>query len=136
MSNEESKPNLFWWITMAISAGCLVFMLTFTARSISSALREPVLSPSPIVAPAIMPMEAYFKPAPTSPEAAVVPRRPKLHDIMPDFEQSVRAEQERKQSYQFLREQAKAHPGQLGTLTEKEIQKLEKERETGDNGFP
>ena len=136
MSNKESKPNLFWWITMAMSAGCLVLILAFTARSISNALREPVLSPLPMVASAITPMETHSESAPTSPEAAVVPRLPKSHDITPDFEQIIRAEQERKQSYRLLREQAKAHPGQLGTLTEKEIQKLEKEGVTGDSGFP
>ncbi|MCX6993167.1 MAG: hypothetical protein NT011_08510 [Kiritimatiellaeota bacterium] len=136
MSNEESKPNLFWWITIAMAAGCLVLMLAFTARSISNALRKPVLSPPPVVAPAITPLEVHSEPAPTSPEAAAVPRLPKSHNIMPNFEQRVQAEQDRKRSYELLREQAKVHPGQLGTLTEKEIRKLEKEGETGDSGFP
>ena len=88
------------------------------------------------MAPAITPLEAHSEPAPTSPEAAVVPRLPKSHDIMPSFEQRVQAEQDRKRSYELLREQAKANPDQLGTLSENEIQKLEKEGVTGDSGYP
>ena len=137
MSNPNSKPTLGWWIMITVSAGCLVLLVASTVRSIANILREPVLSPLIVAAPATTPMVTPPEPATPLPVAAAAPPPPKLHNnITPDFEQSVRAEQERKQSYQILREQAKAHPGQFGTLTEKEIQKLEKEGITGDSGYP
>jgi len=128
---------MLWWILITVTAGCIVFMVMFTVRSIANILREP----ASIVAPAATPMEIQSEPA-RQPSLQVVTaapqqqRKPHKNNITPDFEQSIRAEQERKQSYQILREQAQANPGQLGTLTETEIRKLEKEGVTGDSGYP
>lgn len=151
MNNENSKPTLFWWIAMTVAVGFLVFMVAFMVRSIAKVLREPV-SPPPVMAltdtpdhdhahnPTEIEMTSVAVPAPLFPEAAAAPQpqkqKPYKNNITTNFEQSIRAEQDRKHSYQLLREQAKAHPGQLGTLTEKEIQKLEKEGVTGDSGYP
>lgn len=136
MNNKESKTTLFWWISMTVAVGFLVFMVAFMVRSIANILREPAPPPLTVVAPT----ETPSQPEPPFPEAAAAPQpqkqQPHKNNITINFEQNIRAEQERKQSYQFLREQAKAHPGQLGTLTEKEIQKLEKEEVTGDSGYP
>lgn len=156
MSNNNPKPTLFWWIMITVSAAFLVIMVALTVRSIAKVLREPV-PPPPVVALTDTPdhdqahdhAHAEIKTpsvavlAPLFPEAAAAPQpqpqsqqKPHKNNITTNFEQSIRAEQERKQSYQILREQAQAHPGQLGTLTEEEIQKLEKEGETGDRGYP
>lgn len=136
MSSNNSKPTLFWWISLTVAAFFLVFMAVFTVRSIANIFRAPAPPPSAVVAP----VEALPEPAPAYQEEAAPPQTQKQkaqsENIADSFEQSIRAEQERKQSYQILREQSQAHPGQLGTLTEAEIQKLEKEGETGDSGYP
>lgn len=151
MNNTRQPTKLLWWILMIAGAGCLVFMAGATVRSIANILRAPAIPP-PILAAADTPdQEAEHKHAeikplnaavsgPLIPQAAAAPapkaRKPPKNNITANFEQMLRIEQEKKQVYQSLREQARANPGQPGTLTEEDIRKLEKEGETGDRGFP
>jgi hypothetical protein len=141
MSNNNSKPKLLWWIIITVAAGCIVFMVISTVRSITKVLREPA-SPPPVMALTDTPdhdhahNHAEIKTPGVAVPAPQQQRKPHKNNITTNFEQSIRAEQERKQSYQILREQAQANPGQLGTLTEEEIRKLEKDGETGDSGYP
>jgi hypothetical protein len=150
MSNNKSKSPLLRRVTLTVAAGCIVCMAISTARSIAKILREPV-PPPPVMAPPDTPAQDLVRnqagmqtpgaaaPAPLFPEATAAPpqqRKPSKKNTTPDFEQIIQAEQERKQSYQILREQAQANPGQLGALTEDAIRKLEKDGETGDSGYP
>lgn len=151
MSNAHPKPSLLWWIMITAAGGGVVFILIVTVRSIANVLREPSLPP-PVIASADFPEDepasqaaaaqppAIIVSAPRSPQPAAAPpqpaAQPRRSDPSTDFKQMIRNEQEKQQIYQALREQARANPGQLGTLSEAEIQKLEQAGETGDRGFP
>ena len=132
MNNQKSTPLPMGWIMMTVAAGLLVLMAALTTRSMVNALHKADTSIIPTVIPEATPVES----ATPVPNMSATSQPPKSRATHFDFEQIRRDEQEQKRSYQLLREQAKAHPGELGTLTEEEISKMEKEGITGDNTYP